>query len=140
MCHQLRSKVPNSSGYCFCVCSDHALFICYPPPASRMAEEALAEYTGSSLALIGEWDGDTGTPAFTRHLQAHWNLQTTISLPNWTDTAHDLTIWRRRECVEAGSSDSSKGPIAEHQCTPWPLCCQSGTPLTTVNPCTASRW
>ena len=82
-----------------------------------MAEEALQAYTGDCVAVVGEWDGDTGTNAFSRSLLLHWDLREVIGLPNWSDTCHDLTIWRRRSpCAE-------DTPVSA---APWPVCCATG--------------
>lgn len=96
---------------------DHALFLCYPPPASKMAEEALAAYTGDTVALVGEWDGDTGSQEFTQALLRGWSLQEAIPLPNWSDTAHDLTLWTRRDAILRPDSFAEAA---------WPVCSASG--------------
>ena len=82
-----------------------------------MAEEALEAYAGDTVALVGEWDGDTGSHAFSQALLLGWSLQEAIPLPNWSDTAHDLTIWKRR-AVPLHLHDS--------QAAPWPVCSSSG--------------
>ena len=98
------------------MCRDSTLFICYAPPDSAMAEEALDAYKGECVAVIGEWDGDTGTSAFTRSLWLHWDLQESILLPNWSDTSHDLTIWRRKPVQQEGAMSA----------VPWPICSATG--------------
>ena len=40
------------------------LLLCYPPPQSPMAAECLAAFSGDVLVHVGEWLGDTGSPAF----------------------------------------------------------------------------
>jgi hypothetical protein len=87
-----------------------------------MAEEALEAYSGDCVAVIGEWHGDTGTPAFSSTLLLHWDLQEAISLPNWSDTSHDLTIWRRKPA----------GHEIKTSAAPWPVCCATGVPLPTL--------
>lgn len=120
---------------------DHTLFLCYPPPASKMAEEALAAYTGDTVALVGEWDGDTGRPEFTRALLRGWSLQEAIPLPNWSDTAHDLTLWTRRDAVLR--------PESVLDAAPWPVCsstgvwqCLSSSTWLTLphSPCFCAHW
>lgn len=91
--------------------------MCYAPPDSPMAEEALEAYTGDRLAIVGEWDGDTGSTACSRSLLLNWDLQEAISLPNWSDTSHDLTIWRRK-----ASPDGERPSFA----APWPVCSAVG--------------
>lgn len=82
-----------------------------------MAEEALEAYSGDTVALVGEWDGDTGSQGFTEALLLGWTLQEAIILPNWSDTAHDLTIWRRR--TENLQRD-------QLHAVPWPVCTGTG--------------
>jgi len=48
------------------------------------------------VCVVGEWDGDTAEPAFTAQLLAGFQLVDRCALPNWTDTAHELTVWERR--------------------------------------------
>ena len=75
-----------------------ALFMCYPPPGfdSRMASETLEAYGGGVLALVGEWDGNTADGAFASLLTKHFYLARRAALPQWGDTAHELTVWRRK--------------------------------------------
>ena len=39
------------------------------------------------MALVGEFQGDTGSLVFERLLAAKWSLAGTIALPNWDNTA-----------------------------------------------------
>ncbi len=48
------------------------------------------------MCVVGEWDGDTAEPAFAAQLLAGFGLVDRCALPNWTDTAHELTVWERR--------------------------------------------
>ena len=108
-----------------------------------MAATALAAYRGNCVAVVGEWLGDTATPAFEEELHRAWQLQDRIALPNWSDTAHDLTIWRRRTDANAsadngGSSaaapsvasepaEVSSSPAKKAAVVPqWPVCSASG--------------
>ena len=52
---------------------------------------------GSTVCFVGEWHGDTGDAAFAHQLQSDFALKQRIALPNWSDTAHELTVWQRRE-------------------------------------------
>lgn len=52
---------------------------------------------GNRVCFVGEWHGDTGDPAFMHGLQTGFELEHRIALPNWSDTAHELTIWRRQQ-------------------------------------------
>ena len=72
------------------------LVLCYPPPDSRMAEQALREYAGSTVCYVGEWEGDTGGRDFQHALLRGWWLSARTALPNWMDTAYELMVWHRR--------------------------------------------
>ena len=56
------------------------------PPALTCAR-------GNCVCVVGEWYGDTAEPTFTAQLLAGFRLADRCALPNWTDTAHELTIW-----------------------------------------------
>ena len=76
-----------------------ALFLCYPPPADPMGSDALrahADAGGETVAVVGEWDGNTGDGALSAALVAGYSLVRRVQLPQWGDTAHELTIWSRR--------------------------------------------
>lgn len=100
-----------------CARRDRTLLLCYPPPASNMALTALTSYRGDLVCVIGEWDGDTGSAEFTAHLATEWELTHRVELPNWTDTAHDLTVWRRLKSANAEPSADC------------PRCCSCGAIL-----------
>ena len=52
---------------------------------------------GDCVCYVGEAPGgDTGGAAFHGALRARFRLAQRLPLPNWPDTAHDLTIWERR--------------------------------------------
>ena len=105
-------------------CRDRALLMVYPPPADDMALDALNAYQGNCVAVVGEWDGDTGTAPFTDVLYRNWSLQHAIKLPNWSDTAHDLTIWSRKAATaEAPGLDGSATTLAH---ATWPRCTDTG--------------
>lgn len=79
------------------------LFMCYAPPDGKMALEALRCYSGKYLVLVGEWGGTTHGPEFEAELLRDWMIKERISLPNWANTAYDMTVWRRRQ----GASDKT---------------------------------
>eukprot|EP01087_Luapelamoeba_hula_P002487 TRINITY_DN1214_c0_g1_i5.p1 TRINITY_DN1214_c0_g1~~TRINITY_DN1214_c0_g1_i5.p1 ORF type:complete len:764 (-),score=92.74 TRINITY_DN1214_c0_g1_i5:31-2322(-) len=74
---------------------DHALLLCYPPPADRMALRCLQAYTGQIVLYVGEWQGDTANLKFEEQLSHQFTLQKRVPLPNWGNTAYELTIWKR---------------------------------------------
>ena len=52
---------------------------------------------GDCVCHIGEAPGgDTGGAAFYGALRARFRLAQRLPLPNWSDTAHELTVWERR--------------------------------------------
>ena len=71
----------------------------------------LQQYAGSRLALVGEWRGSTfgaytaGIPAtgqsfsleFQQAVEADFELEQTIRLPNWPFYLDTLMVWRRRD-------------------------------------------
>ena len=75
---------------------NRALFLCYPPPGDDMAARSIREHGGDVVAVVGEWDGNTGDALLARELRESWILARRVSLPQWGDTAHELTIWRRK--------------------------------------------
>jgi hypothetical protein len=76
--------------------SEHSLFLCYPPPDSSMAFDALNAFRGSTVIHVGEFNGDTGTAAFHSRLERDFVLIERIYLPNFGNTCYDLTIWQKR--------------------------------------------
>jgi hypothetical protein len=91
------------------------LFLCYPPPDSDMALQALRAYQGQYLCYCGEYRGDTGTKAFEQLLEQTFDCVQRDPLPNWVDTCYSLTVWRRRgpgngagggTCISSSNSTS----------------------------------
>lgn len=74
---------------------------------------------GACVCVVGEWDGDTAEASFTTQLQADFRLVQRQALPNWTDTAHELTIWERRSVAvlqskkDADGSDADEAEVTE---------------------------
>ena len=96
------------------------LFLCYPPPDTQMALQALQAYSGSTMCYVGEWSGDTGTAEFQAELLRKWRLTERIALPNWGDTVYELMIWQR--CGTSGSHATELPP--DMQCT---VCASPGS-------------
>ena len=71
----------------------------------------LQQYAGARLALVGEWRGRTfgaytpGIPAtgqsfsleFQQAVEADFELEQIIRLPNWPFYLDTLMVWRRRD-------------------------------------------
>jgi len=48
------------------------------------------------VCYIGEWEGDTATAEFEKEIFKGWVLKERVALPNWANTAYELTVWKRR--------------------------------------------
>ena len=72
------------------------------------------------MCVVGEWCGDTADNIFHASLTAEFALVRRVPLPNWTDTAHELTIWQRRPLVSgtqaAASCCAELPPVACTSC------------------------
>ena len=66
--------------------------------------QAVRAFCGETIVHVGEWRGDTGDHHFESELAANWELQTRLPLPNWGDTAEDLTVWKRRKSSAAAAA------------------------------------
>ena len=97
--------------------SDRALFLCYPPPDNSMASECLQNYTGHTVAYIGEFQGTTANDDFERNLVAQFKLVRTINLPNFSDQICTLSIWKRR-------TDELKALTIAQYLAAWPIRCR----------------
>ena len=64
---------------------------------------------------VQEWDGDTADSAFAADLARGFELVRRIALPPWPDTAHDLTLWRRRGGGGSGAVTVAEGASAAPQ-------------------------
>lgn len=61
------------------------------------------------MIVVGEWMGDTGDASFTAALLEEFNLVHRVPLPNWSDTAHQLTVWDRKlESARGKQKEKSK--------------------------------
>ena len=81
------------------VCSEFGnfgLLLNCMPRDEDLAIECLRNYTGSTIALVGEWSGSTAGSRFVRRLAKRFEFATTTVLPGIGDSAHELSIWRRR--------------------------------------------
>lgn len=94
------------------------LLLCYPPPDDPMAVRTLRGFTGSRLAYVGEFHGDTGTAEFETLLATQWNLiQDPIPLPNFGNTCYSLTLWHRKEKSGKCSSIPTPPTLCQtHKC------------------------
>lgn len=101
-----------------------ALFLCYPPPGESMASEAirsLLDAGGRTVAVVGEWDGNTADETFAGTLARSFRLRRRRRLPQWGDTAHELTVWTRRDDEqgnEKGNEEDAKDGETREE---WPF-------------------
>jgi hypothetical protein len=65
-----------------------------------MALDSLKKFKGSTVLLVGEHIGDTGTTGFNTLLESDYVLVERVALPNFGNTSYDLTVWRKRDAVE----------------------------------------
>ena len=65
------------------------------------------------MCHLGEWRGHTGDGALTATLLRDFTLVQRVDVPNWTDTAHELTVWRRRGVIAGVHERPEQHGIAE---------------------------
>jgi hypothetical protein len=70
-----------------------------------MALDSLEAFQGNIIIHVGEFNGDTGTRKFESHLYNLFNLETLISLPNWSNTCYSLSIWKRKSQINKKVKD-----------------------------------
>ena len=78
------------------------LFLCYPPPLNDMAYQCLRYFKGKFVLYVGEWQGNTANSKFEDVLERHFNLIKVVSLPNWSNTFYNLSIWERKSTEREG--------------------------------------
>jgi hypothetical protein len=74
----------------------NGLFVCYPPPDSNMGSTSLKAFKGEYVAVIGEDLLNTGDIEMFAILNDQFKVSERVYLPQWMDTAHHLTIFKRR--------------------------------------------
>mmetsp|Transcript_10708 Transcript_10708/g.31688 ORF Transcript_10708/g.31688 Transcript_10708/m.31688 type:complete len:755 (-) Transcript_10708:128-2392(-) len=78
------------------IASCTALLLCYPPPLSNMAFDALQSYTslgGRCLIHIGEFRGLTGSLRFEEFLAQHFRCIERLPCLEWGTDAASITVW-----------------------------------------------
>ena len=97
------------------------------PFCSRPTSVPRCASRGDCVCVVGEWDGDTAERTFTAQLLAGFRLVDRCALPNWTDTAHELTVWERRSEASAEVCQRRGCRIATilHAHLIWVSCIQS---------------
>tara|TARA_B100001113_G_C21110994_1_gene623251 strand:+ start:89 stop:1792 length:1704 start_codon:yes stop_codon:yes gene_type:complete len=74
----------------------NGLFMCYCPPDSDMGSTSLKAFRGEYVAIIGEDLMNTGDLEMFRVLDDQFKVTDRVYLPQWMDTVHHLTIFKRR--------------------------------------------
>lgn len=76
--------------------SDRTLFLCWPPYDDTMARDCLLNYSGNTVAYVGEgMGGCTGNDEFHHQLNTHWDLEREVQIPVWYGIHDSLFIYRR---------------------------------------------
>jgi len=98
--------------------ADTALLLCYPPPESPMAKDALTAYLdngGRCLVHIGEFGGLTGSPEFEELLVGSFCCVDRSPCLSWGTDAAEVTFWvrddektRRKQCLLLPCSNCGK--------------------------------
>lgn len=85
---------------------DTGLLLCYPPPQSTMAWDALQTYVdagGQCLVHIGEFCGLTGSAEFESLLTRNFQCIVRIPCLTWGTDASEVTLWIRTDVVRPNS-------------------------------------
>jgi len=73
------------------------LLLCWPGYREPFADQALADYAGSTLIYIGEGPGGhTADDAFFARLACEWDEEERVAIPRWPGTHDCLMVYRRR--------------------------------------------
>lgn len=112
--HESSSKVSNS-----------ALLLCYPPPQSSMARDALRihmSWGGRCVIHIGEFCGLTGCIEFENLLIGNFKCVARIPCLEWGTDAADVTIWIRKETLNPHKLTTSSSEPRTHFLIPCSNC------------------
>ena len=72
------------------------LFLCWPPYQDSMAYDAIRAFQGKNVIYIGEWHGRTADESFHNELEAAFELNAEISIPQWPGYHDKLYVLTRR--------------------------------------------
>ena len=84
-----------------------ALLLCYPPPLSEMAHDALRVFIGAGgkqLIYIGEFQGLTGSPTFERLLLRNFRCAQRAPCLGWGTDASAVTVWESSTATKSSSN------------------------------------
>ena len=88
-----------------------ALLLCYPPPLTSMAHDALRTFIeagGNIVIHIGEFEGLTGSLAFERLLLDKFRCVRREPCFSWSTDASSLTVW---EAAVAGNASTASAHV-----------------------------
>eukprot|EP00557_Chaetoceros_sp_GSL56_P011999 CAMPEP_0176477860 /NCGR_PEP_ID=MMETSP0200_2-20121128/870_1 /TAXON_ID=947934 /ORGANISM="Chaetoceros sp., Strain GSL56" /LENGTH=634 /DNA_ID=CAMNT_0017873743 /DNA_START=15 /DNA_END=1916 /DNA_ORIENTATION=+ len=91
-CGRITSLLRNTRGEV----EKTALLLCYPPPLSSMAEEALKSFIesgGEVVIHIGEFKGLTGSKIFETMISKQFRIEYRSQCLHWGTDAADVTVW-----------------------------------------------
>jgi hypothetical protein len=77
-----------------------ALLLCYPPPKSSMAHDALQRFVeagGNVFIHVGEFKGLTGSTDFERYLQKRFHCVERSPCLTWGTDASEMTVWIKKD-------------------------------------------
>jgi hypothetical protein len=75
----------------------HALFLCWPPYRTSMADDCVRLYAGKHVIYIGEGHGGcNANDAFFERLEKDFEKIDDIAIPQWNGLHDALTIWKRK--------------------------------------------
>jgi hypothetical protein len=97
---------------------EKALLLCYPPPNSPMALQALRKYVGCggrALVHIGEFQGLTGSKDFERYLVNNFTLAERMPCLTWGTDASEVTVWWIKRTQDSSSPNSLLLPCSHCQ-------------------------
>jgi hypothetical protein len=86
-----------------------------------------------SVIYVGEWEGFTATQDFEVKLQKDYVLVEKMQLPNWSDSAYFLSIWKLKSSVP---KKEAKSNISVIECS---KCHAKATPDTKLYKCRFCR-
>jgi hypothetical protein len=75
---------------------DKALFLCWPPWGTTMAEQAVANYAGTCVIYVGEWLGGNAEPGFFVRLVRDFDMIAIVPIPQWYMRTDSLMVFKRR--------------------------------------------
>ena len=100
-----------------------ALLLCYPPPDNEMGSDSIKAFVsintfkgGDTVAIVGEDEmQNTGTREMFKYLSEEFEEVKRVPLPDWMDTVHHLTIYKRRRNTTNDDNNDKNKSIGERK-------------------------